>query len=55
MQDHGGWLWFVIDVIAVGALGIGIAYGTIAWRKRRRDPALEQARDDATKRAYEDS
>ena len=53
MSDGGGWLWFVIDVILVGALGAGIAYGTMAWRRRIRDPDLEKARDKATRRAYE--
>jgi hypothetical protein len=51
MQDAGGWLWFVIDVILVGGLGIGIAYGIMAWRRRRTD--LDGVRDAATRRAYE--
>ncbi|MEA2975988.1 MAG: hypothetical protein QOF19_1508 [Alphaproteobacteria bacterium] len=54
MDDAGGWLWFLIDVVMVGALGVALAYGIIAWRKRPRDPATERARDDATRRAYED-
>jgi hypothetical protein len=33
-------------------LGIAIAYGTVAWR-RRRNRGLEQVRDDATKRLFE--
>jgi hypothetical protein len=53
MSDAGGWLWFVIDVILVGALGVGIAYGIIAVRRRRTDPNLERMRDAATHRAYE--
>ena len=53
MGDAGGWMWFVIDVILVGALGIGIAYGIMAWRRRPRDPDLENARDAGTRRAYE--
>ena len=51
--DAGGWMWFLIDVILVGALGIGIAYGIMAWRRRIRDPDLENARDAGTRRAYE--
>jgi hypothetical protein len=54
MDDAGGWLWFLIDVVAVALLGAAIAYGTVAWRKRPKDPATERARDDATRRAYED-
>jgi hypothetical protein len=53
MSDAGGWLWLIIDVMLVGALGIGLAYGIMAWRKRRKDPAMENARDAATRRAYE--
>jgi hypothetical protein len=55
MDDTGGWLWFIIDVILVAALGIGIAYGIIAWRRRRKDPTIEGVRDAATHRAYENN
>jgi hypothetical protein len=53
-KDLGGPLWLLIDVVAVLALAAAIAYGTVSWR-RRRNPALEQARDDATKRLFEES
>jgi hypothetical protein len=53
MSDAGGWLWLLIDVVLVGGLGIGIAYGIIAYRHRRRDPGMESVRDAATHRAYE--
>jgi hypothetical protein len=53
MDDPGGWMWLIIDVFLVGALGIGLAYGIFAWRRRRTDPAMERARDEATHRAYE--
>ena len=55
MEDAGGWLWLVIDVILVAALGIGIAYGIMAWRRRRTGPGTEAMRDAATHRAYEDN
>jgi hypothetical protein len=55
MDDAGGWLWFIIDVILVAALGIGIAYGIIAWRRRRKDPTIERVRDAATHRGYENN
>jgi hypothetical protein len=55
MDDTGGWLWLVIDVILVAALGIGIAYGILAWRRRRKDPTMESVRDAATHRAYENN
>ena len=53
MSDAGGWLWLLIDVILVAGLGIGLVYGIMAWRRRRRDPAMESVRDAATRRAYE--
>jgi uncharacterized iron-regulated membrane protein len=52
-SDAGGWLWLVIDVILVAALALGLLYGTMMWRKRRRDPALEQGSERATERLYE--
>jgi uncharacterized iron-regulated membrane protein len=55
MDDTGGWLWLVIDVILVAALAIGIAYGILAWRRRRKDPTMENVRDAATHRAYENN
>ena len=55
MDDAGGWLWLVIDVILVAALGIGIAYGIMSWRRRRKDPSMEHVRDAATHQAYENN
>jgi hypothetical protein len=52
-QDHGGWLWLLIDVVAVAILAAAIIYGTTHWRKRRRSRMLNQARDDATDRLYD--
>jgi hypothetical protein len=53
MNDAGGWLWLIIDVGLVAALGFGIAYGVLAWRRRRTSPEMERVRDEATRRAYE--
>jgi len=50
-EDYGGWMWFLIDVIAVAILAAAIIYGSMHWRKRR-SRALNQARDDATDRLY---
>jgi uncharacterized iron-regulated membrane protein len=52
--DVGGWLWLVIDVIFVAALAGALIYGTVMWRRRSRNPVLEQARDEATRRLYEE-
>jgi hypothetical protein len=50
-EDYGGWMWFLIDVIAVAILAAALIYGTMHWR-RRRSRALNQVRDDATDRLY---
>jgi len=52
-MEGSGWLWLFIDVVLVAILGLGLAYGVMMWRRRPRDPGLEQARDDATRRLYE--
>jgi Flp pilus assembly protein TadB len=49
VSDVIGWLWPVL----FGLLALGIAYGIMAWRHRRKDRATENARDAATRRAYE--
>jgi hypothetical protein len=54
MEDAGGWLWFLIDVILVAALGLAMVYGITAWRRRPKDPTIERVRDDATRRGYRD-
>jgi hypothetical protein len=35
MSELSGWLWIVIDVVAVAALGIALAYGSIFWSRKR--------------------
>ena len=51
-MDQGGMLWLVINVMLVVVLAGAIAYGIGIWRKRRRDPAMERVRDNATKDLY---
>jgi len=53
MDDQGGWLWAVINIAFVAGLGAALAYGIFAWRRRSRDRAVEQVRDHATLRNYE--
>jgi flagellar biosynthesis/type III secretory pathway M-ring protein FliF/YscJ len=53
MNDAGGWMWLVIDVIFVLALAFALIYGTMQWRARRRNPLQKQATEDATRRLYE--
>ena len=53
MPELGGWLWFTITVLGVALLGVALAYGTVQWRKRPRDPMTEHARDEATRRNFD--
>lgn len=51
-EDQSGWMWLLLNVIAVAILGAAIIYGTMQWRKRRKSRGLQQARDNATDRLY---
>jgi hypothetical protein len=51
-MDWGGWMWFVIDVVAVAILGGAIAYGAAMWHQRPRDPETERRSDQATRDLY---
>jgi hypothetical protein len=53
MEDQGGWLWAVINIAFVTALGVALAYGIFAWRRRSHDRTVEQVRDEATLRNYD--
>jgi hypothetical protein len=37
MNDAGGWLWLIIDVGMVVALGAVLAYGAAMYHHRRRN------------------
>jgi hypothetical protein len=52
-MDIGGWLWVVIDVIAVAVLAGALIYGGSMWARRRRDPAIRQAQERATRELYQ--
>jgi hypothetical protein len=45
-------LWFIIVTIGAAALGLALAYGTVMWRRRSRDPVVQQIREEATKDLY---
>lgn len=51
-MDWGGWMWFVIDVVAVVILGGAIAYGASMWRHRSTDPEVQRRSDEATRDLY---
>jgi uncharacterized protein involved in outer membrane biogenesis len=52
-MDQGGWLWAVVDIVFVAVLAAALVYGVFAWRRRSRDPGVEQVRDRSTLRNYE--
>lgn len=49
--QSGGWLWLIIDVVFVALLAAGLIYGIAMWRKRR-SPAAEAIREEATRKLY---
>jgi uncharacterized iron-regulated membrane protein len=51
MEDAGGWMWLIVDVLFVVALAAALIYGTMMWRKRR-SRGMEQVRDDKTRELY---
>jgi hypothetical protein len=50
--QEGGWLWLVIDVLAVVILGSALFYASRTWRNRPRNPVVERESDEATRRLY---
>jgi hypothetical protein len=54
MDDQGGgWLWALVDVVFVAVLAAALAYGIMAWRRRSKSRAVEDVRDRATLRNYD--
>jgi type VI protein secretion system component VasK len=51
MSDPSGWFWVILGVLGVG-LGLAIAYARAAWRRRRKTPETQQAKDEATRELY---
>jgi hypothetical protein len=52
-MDIGGWLWVIIDVLAVAVLAGAMIYGGRMWANRRRDPATDQATERAVRELYQ--
>jgi protein-S-isoprenylcysteine O-methyltransferase Ste14 len=52
-SDASGWMIFGMEVVGVIVLGAALAYGTWMWRTRNRNPVLERAREEASKRLFE--
>jgi hypothetical protein len=51
--DAGGWMWLLIDVAFVVVLGAALVYGIVQWRNRPKSPAVEERRDQATRRLFD--
>lgn len=54
-EEQSGWLWSAITVGLVVILGIALAYGTMMWRNRPKNRAIEQVRDKATRDVYREA
>lgn len=50
--DQAPWLWLIMDVILVVVLAGALIYGIGMWRRRYRDPTVQQVRDQATDNLY---
>lgn len=51
-ETGGGWLWVVVDVVFVAALGAVILYGYLRWRKNRKTPEDRVREEEAIKHLY---
>ncbi|MBX9830078.1 MAG: hypothetical protein K2Y27_34425 [Xanthobacteraceae bacterium] len=51
--DAGGWMWLLIDVGLVAVLGAALIYGIVQWRNQPKRPAVQERRDQATRRLYD--
>jgi len=45
--------WLILLVVGVIVLGGALAYGTVMWRRRSRDPIVQEIRDEETRRNYD--
>jgi hypothetical protein len=50
MADYSGWLWVVIDIVAVLILAAALFYGTRRYANRNR--AVDARTEAATRRNY---
>jgi hypothetical protein len=52
MTEPSGALWAIIDIIGVVILAGALIYGTIVWRRRRRDRTMRAAQDEVVRDNY---
>lgn len=53
-MDLDALLWLLIDVGFVAVLAGVLAYGTLQWRRRRKNRFSKEAEEKAVERAYRD-
>ena len=53
-MSFGGYLWLIIDVVAVAVLAGALIYGGRMWRWRDQSRATRRASDAATRKLYSD-
>jgi len=51
-MDPSGWLFVVIDILAVAVLAAAMFYGSRLASRCPRDPAIRRAAEKATRRLY---
>ena len=51
-MDPSGWLFVVIDIVAVAVLAAAMFYGSRLASRDPRDPAIRRASERATRRLY---
>jgi flagellar basal body-associated protein FliL len=52
MEETSGWLWIIIDVLAVLVLAGALIYATMMWRQRRKDYRTKHAQEEVTREHY---
>jgi hypothetical protein len=50
--EGGGWLWLIINVVAVAILAAAMIYGTSQWRQHRKNRADRQAMEQKVRDNY---
>jgi flagellar basal body-associated protein FliL len=51
-MEGGGWLWLIIDVVAVAVLAAGLIYGMTMWRRHRKSRAERHMQEEVVRENY---
>ena len=55
MNDAGGWLWLIIDVVLVAILAAALIYGSVMWRRWRQNPTQAIEREQRTRELFREN